>query len=163
MRRASPPRGAAEGQAADLAVTGVDRTLVDLALTTDRATAVSAAESAMRTGHLLGDLRAIARGRHGAAQISAWWPLADVRAATPLETRTRLPLVDAGLAPDEPQYPAVIDGEVIAVLDMSCIVRRVAVEADGREPHMARQQFNHDRRRLVRLQEAGDRGPLHLG
>jgi hypothetical protein len=137
-----------------IAVTNLDRTLVDLALTSDRVTAICAAESALRQGRTLGDLARIGAGRHGARRIEPWWALADVRFANPLETRVRLHLIDAGLPPDELQYEVRL-GDLVMYLDMAYLAQRVAVETDGQYPHLARRQFIWDRRKWTALREDG--------
>jgi very-short-patch-repair endonuclease len=78
-----------------------------------------------------------------------------VRSKTPLETRVRLPLIDNGLTPDALQYPITIEGILIAELDMAFLKEKVAVEADGRDPHSQPGQFVWDRRRLNQLQALG--------
>jgi hypothetical protein len=136
-------------------LTSIARTLVDLALTTDRPTAVCAAESALRQGHDLGDLRALMRGRRGSKRAARWWDDVDARAKTPIETRARLPLIDAGLAPDELQHKVVVDGGLTLEIDMAYKGARLAVETDGRDSHSDPRQFEWDRRRWILLQQAG--------
>ena len=136
-------------------LTSIARTLVDLALTTDRPTAVCAAESALRLGHDIGDLRSLMRGRRGSKRAAAWWDDVDARAKTPIETRARLPLIDAGLAPDELQHEIVVDTGLTLEVDMAYKAARLAVETDGRDSHSDPKQFAWDRRRWILLQQAG--------
>ena len=136
-------------------LTSIARTLVDLALTTDRVTAVCAAESALRLGHDIGDLRSLMRGRRGSKRARGWWGDVDPRAKTPIETRARLPLIDAGLAPDELQHEVVVDSGLTLTIDMAYKAPRLAVETDGRDAHSDPRQFAWDRRRWILLQQAG--------
>jgi hypothetical protein len=87
-----------------LRVTSVVRTATDLALHANRLDAVCFMESAMRLGASLDQLQHLASGRRGKRRPAPWWELADVRSENPLETRVRLHLIDADLAPDELQY-----------------------------------------------------------
>ena len=83
------------------------------------------------------------------------WSLADARAQTPIETRVRLPLVDAGIGPLVTQYAISQAGILIAEIDLALPHDAVAVEADGREDHEDERGFVWDRRRDVLLAEAG--------
>ncbi len=80
----------------------------------------------------------------------------DGRAESPLETRLRLLLGDAGLLPDETQWPVhhPATGEFIARLDFAWPTLRLGIEADGVGPHSEPQALLRDRRSqndLVRL------------
>ncbi|WP_462187506.1 endonuclease domain-containing protein [Frankia sp. CcWB2] len=88
-------------------VTTVERTLADLVLDSDRETAVSLLDAALRGGHLddVHRVRAAAARRWGTAERRGWFDLVDRRAESPLETRLRLLLTDAGLAPEQLQWP----------------------------------------------------------
>ena len=137
-----------------LLVTSIARTAVDIALMSDRETAVCVIESAMRRGVSLAEMKSLVVSRRGRRRLEEWWDLADARSANPLETRARLPLVDAGIPPDELQFPVDV-GELILYVDMAYKERKVAIETDGRDPHLARAQFVWDRRRWTLLREAG--------
>lgn len=140
---------------ATLPITSITRTLVDLALTTDRLTAVSTAEWAVQKGIDISVLSDLAEGRRGARRIQPWWDLVEPKSANRLETCARLLLTDAGLPPDAVQHPIYQDGRVVFVGDMAYIAQRVIVETDGRGPHTQPEQFVWDRRRLAALREAG--------
>jgi hypothetical protein len=137
-----------------LLVTSIARTAVDIALMSDRETAVCVIESAMRRGVSLAEMKSLVASRRGRRRLEEWWNLADARSANPLETRARLPLIDAGIPPDELQFPVDV-GELILYVDMAYKERKVAIETDGRDPHLARQQFIWDRRKWTLLRESG--------
>ncbi|UCN13763.1 hypothetical protein LFM56_12725 [Cellulomonas iranensis] len=116
--------------------------------------AVGVLDSAVRRGLVAPDLacvRALARGRRGAARLARWWELVDGRADSPLETRARLQCVDAGLAPDELQVPVRdADGRVVARGDLGWWTpegRLVVVEIDGAGPHATPAALYRDRER----------------
>ncbi len=103
-------------------VVGPDLALAQAVCELSREHAVSVLDSAIRLGLVAPDLervRALARGRRGAARLEAWWSLVDGRADSPLETRARLQCVDAGLAPHELQVPVLdVHGRVVARGDL---------------------------------------------
>jgi len=80
--------------------------------------------------------------------------LADARAESPQESRTRVLLVGAGFDV-VPQYE-VHDGggRWVARVDLALVALRIAVEYDGAW-HAGRDQFSRDRARLNRLTAAG--------
>ncbi|MBD7917559.1 hypothetical protein H9657_04600 [Cellulomonas sp. Sa3CUA2] len=99
----------------------------------------------------LGSVRALARGRRGAARAADWWPLVDGRAQSPLETRARLQCVDLGIPPDGIQV-AVHDprGRVVARGDLGWRLpdrRLLVVEIDGAGPHSTPAALFRDRAR----------------
>lgn len=81
--------------------------------------------------------------------------LADPRAESPMETRSRLVLVQRGLPRPELQYQ-VYDkfGEFVARLDMAYPLLKLGMEYDGRG-HLTAWQQQADARRLNRLEESG--------
>ncbi|KJE23140.1 Protein of unknown function (DUF559)/Domain of unknown function (DUF4095) [Frankia torreyi] len=87
-------------------VTTVERTLADLVLDSDRETAVSLLDAALHQGRVpdIGAVLRPAAGRRGVVARRHWFALADGRAESPLETRLRLLLLDAGLPPEELQW-----------------------------------------------------------
>ncbi len=90
----------------DIPVTTVERTLADLILDSDRETAVGLLDAALQRGRV-SDIDAVLRsaaGRRGVVARRNWFALADGRAESPLETRLRLLLLDAGLPPEELQW-----------------------------------------------------------
>lgn len=121
----------------------------------DREHAVAVLDSALQRGLLaesdLHRVRALARGRRGAARLADWWHLVDGRAQSPLETRARLQCVDAGIPPHDVQVP-VRDrtGRVVARGDLGWIRpdgRLLVVEIDGAGPHSTPAALYEDRRR----------------
>lgn len=122
-----------------LRVTSVARTLADCAGDGDRESFVSVVDSAINRERLrMDDLPALAE-RLRKSRCSAavdWLRLVDGRAESPSETRVRLVLTDAGLAPDDLQLLVLDDvGWPIARLDMAYRrgARRVGIEVDSGE------------------------------
>lgn len=118
-----------------LRVTTPQRTLRDVLVDTDRATAVCLLDSALNQGLVrAADLPALAAanaGRPGSARSRPWWTLADGRARSPLETRIRLVCVDGGVPPDAVRHPFHdARGRLVAVGALWWEDRRLLVEAD---------------------------------
>jgi REase_MTES_1575 len=132
-----------------LPATAPARTLADLVLRSDRETAVSLMDTWARLGAAsLADARAAAGRRPGAARTAAWWRLADERAESPLETRLRLLLTDAGLPPEELQWVVHDpDGHPAARLDLAWPSHGLDVEADGVAYHSSPDALYRDRAR----------------
>ncbi|WP_218617358.1 endonuclease domain-containing protein [Cryptosporangium aurantiacum] len=80
--------------------------------------------------------------------------LADARAESPQESRTRVQITLAGFPPPTPQHKVVVNGRVIARLDLAWPDAKVAVEYDGIW-HADAQQLRSDRARLNQLIDAG--------
>lgn len=123
-----------------LRVTTVPRTLQDLLTGVNRLSAVWACEAASRASLVTDrDLDALVlrcAGRPHAARGRRWRALVDPRSESPLESATRLVLHDAGLPAPEPQHVVRSpDGHPVARLDLAWPAARLAVEADGKEPH----------------------------
>jgi hypothetical protein len=91
------------------------RTVLDMVLNSRREVAVSALDSALNKKLLVPDdieeMRRRAFGRRGAEIAAGWWKLADSRAESPLETRTRLIVTDADMPPDELAPPRSPDAD----------------------------------------------------
>ncbi len=119
---------------AGIPVTSPARTLADLVLAAPhREAAVAEMDAALRSGAVpnLRAAREAAAGRRGFRPTQDWWPLADGRAESGLETRLRLMLVDAGLTPPQLQWPVRdASGQSIARLDLAWPEHRLDVEAD---------------------------------
>ncbi|KLL11993.1 hypothetical protein FrCorBMG51_07685 [Protofrankia coriariae] len=138
--------------------TSAPRTLVDMVLRRDRDDAVALMDAALRGGHLtdLTSARSLAFGRRGAAARSSWWRHADGRAESPLETRLRLLLTDAGVAPEQLQWQVRDDsGRVVARLDLAWPSRQLDVEADGTSVHGGPVALYRDRHRQNLLTTLG--------
>lgn len=134
------------------------RSCLDIAREPDLVRAVVALDIALRDRRVRHpELRAAAaelaaaRGSRAARTAVA---LADGRAESPPETRTRLVLARAGLHPT-PQY-VVRDAQhrFLARVDLAFVAQRLAVEYDGRW-HGDPVQLPRDRQRLTRLGAAG--------
>lgn len=134
------------GVLAGLPVTTALRTAFDLARRPPRAEAVVAVDALLH--HRVVDLPAL---REYAANRAGWpglpllrevLSLTDPRAESPMETRLRLLLLDAGLPPPAIQHD-VHDGtgRFVGRVDLAYPTRRVAIEYEGsppREPAQAR-------------------------
>ncbi|MEY9213497.1 hypothetical protein ABH917_002943 [Thermobifida halotolerans] len=137
-----------------LRVTTPQRTLRDVLLGVDRATAVCLLDSALHRGLVraseLPGLAAANAGRPGCTLSLLWWGLADGRARTPLETRIRLVCVDGGLPPDDLRHPFHdARGRLLAVGGLWWEDRRLLVEADERDPPGPVGALPYDRRRTA--------------
>lgn len=80
--------------------------------------------------------------------------LADGRAESPQESRTRVRLTLSGFPPPIPQYDVEAGGAFIARVDLAWPTARVAVEYDGGH-HADFRQLSNDRVRLNKLVDAG--------
>lgn len=141
-------------------ITTMRRTLRDVIATQDRDTAISLVDSALngqfvRGEHLLREVNAAGERRPDSRIRRSWWALTDGRAASPLETRVRLRCHDAGIPPDELQFPCHDDfGRLIAVVDLYFDAARALVECDGQESHQRPEALYRDRHRQNRLAQA---------
>ena len=136
-----------------------DRAVADLLRLLSLVEAVVVADAAQHDG--LSDLGALEgelevhRGLRGI--VGARWALAlsDPRAESPPESRLRVALRDAGLAP-VPQF-VVLDshGLFVARVDLALPEQRVAMEHDGQAVHDRAEAFVADRRRQNALVTAG--------
>lgn len=141
------------------ATTGV-RTAVDLARYRPLTEAVVALDALAHAGHCrleeVAELVPALRGQRGVRQLVMVLSLADPRSESPMETRTRILIVDAGLPRPEVQYE-VFDqwGRLIARLDLAYPECRLGLEYDGRLAHTELSAFNRDRERQNELLAAG--------
>ncbi|WP_241835185.1 endonuclease domain-containing protein [Pseudofrankia asymbiotica] len=142
-----------------LPTTNLSRTLADLVLAWERPEAVALLDAALHTRRLLAldGIRTEFFGRRGAASRYRWLREVDGRAESALESRVRLVLSDAGLPPEELQYP-IRDGfgTLVARVDMAWVSRQVCLEADGAAFHGAPildpKPLYYDRERQNQLQ-----------
>jgi hypothetical protein len=96
------------------------------------------------------------RRRRGVVRLREMVALADGRAESARESRTRLAIHDAGLPTPEPQFRVVHHGVEIFRLDLGYPKHRVAVEYDGEEFHdVTDEQRDADRDRREWLSEHG--------
>ena len=94
-------------------------------------------------------------GLRGVVQARRVLELADPRAESPPETRLRLALRRAGLAP-VPQFVVLdADGRFVSRVDLALPEQRVAIEHDGQAVHERPTVFTADRRRQNALVAAG--------
>jgi very-short-patch-repair endonuclease len=130
-------------------VTSPARTLADLVLSMARDDAVALVDAALFTRAVADteEIRDAATGLHGYRRVDSWWSLVDGLAESPLETRLRLVLTDAGFAPEELQHTVRMDGRPFARLDLAWPSRRVCLEADGRDVHSQPDALYRDRHR----------------
>ena len=142
----------------EVAVTSVERTLVDLSRRLPPDEGVAAADSALRQGMIsTEDLRAAllgCRGR-GAAGPRAISLLMDARSESVLESLTRTLLVLGGLRPVLQFVIRDQAGRFIARVDFCWPEQRLVVEADGFAFHADRAAYRHDRDRLNQLERLG--------
>jgi hypothetical protein len=138
-----------------LRLTTLQRTLADAALDLPRTHALCLLDSALSSGKATADdlvgIGAECAGRPGVRRLRELLPLADGRAQSPLETRIRLLCIDAGMPPDDLQYP-VRDkwGHLLGLGDLAWWrgrARPLVVEADGVEPHSLPAALFRDRHR----------------
>jgi very-short-patch-repair endonuclease len=144
---------------ARMRVTSVGRTLADLLLAagSGRDNAVSMLDAAIRDGSII-DLAGVSHAlgsRPGSVRTLPWLRLVDGRSESPLETRLRLLLNDAGLPPEELQWPVVVGGRRVARLDLAWPSRMVCAEADGAAFHGDPHALYQDRHRQNLLVAAG--------
>lgn len=142
----------------DLPVTTPTRTAIDLARTENLTDAVIALDALLLRGVVTkADVAAYARAStlHGIRRVRRALDLAAIGAESPMETRTRLTIVLAGLPPPVPQFK-VFDatGSFIARLDLAFPDAKVGIEYDG-DHHRDRFVFTRDAWRLNRLRLAG--------
>ncbi len=144
--------------ASGIPTTSPTRTLADMVLRSERADAVALMDATLHAGHIadLAVARSLVFGRRGAAARSGWWQRADSRAESPLETRLRLLLADAGLAPEQLQWPVRnTAGRIVARLDLAWPSLRLDVEADGGVVHADPHALYRDRHRQNMLTTLG--------
>ncbi|NYH53909.1 MULTISPECIES: hypothetical protein [Nocardiopsis] len=138
-------------------LTDPGRSLRDTLLCVDRDTAVCLMDSCLNQGLVTGEdterLERANRGRRGCVQVRGWWPLADGRAQSALETRVRLVCADGGLPPTELQRRFTDrHGRLIGIVDFWWEHLRLIGEADGIGPHSTPQALARDRERQNALQ-----------
>ena len=119
-----------------LRVTRAARTLVDCAREWDLESSVIAMDRALLMQRTTpAQLRAALVEQHqwrGTPMAQRAMALADGRAESPLETKGRLRLIGAGLAPTELQVEISVGGRLVAVADAWYEDAAVVVEFDGR-------------------------------
>jgi len=138
-------------------VTSAVRTAWDLAAWEPLGTAVAALDAMVRSGTLTtGALHAAAAagtGRKGVVRVRRAVRLVDPRAESAPESRVRVALVMAGLAP-VPQHEVRSGGRFLGRVDLAFPAARVAVEYEGAH-HFEGSQIVRDDARIARLEAAG--------
>ncbi len=140
-------------------VTGVERTVADLArvLPTDRA--VVAADSAVRLGLVTGPqllTRLGSASGRGARGVRLVGDLLDPLSGSVLESLLRVLLIQAGLPKPLSQIEIRSEfGRLIARVDLCWPDRRLVVEADGFAFHSDRTAYRRDRQRMNELARQG--------
>ncbi|MEU8240225.1 DUF559 domain-containing protein [Actinoplanes missouriensis] len=144
--------------AGGLPVTTVERTAFDLGRRLPRTEAVVVLDALLHRGLDPGDVSALIRQRPrwpGIARLEGALRLADGRAESPMETRLRLLVGDAGLPSPRPQCEIRDQrGKLIGRVDLGWPVARLAVEYEG-DHHRDRDQFRRDLARANALRLAG--------
>jgi very-short-patch-repair endonuclease len=92
-------------------------------------------------------------GRFGAARVRKAVPLVDPRAESAPESRVRVALALAGLAP-EPQYEVRVGARFLARVDFAWPAAKVALEYEGAY-HFEDGQIVRDDERIAELRAAG--------
>jgi very-short-patch-repair endonuclease len=143
---------------AGLPVTTSERTAFDLGRRASRSQALVAVDALLHRKVLrIEDLRSIARERlgwPGAAQLAEVLRLSEPLSESPMETRLRLQLLDAGLPTPQAQFEVRDGSRLIARVDLAWPDLRLAAEYEG-DHHREQTQFRRDIARLNALRTAG--------
>ncbi|HEY7176390.1 MAG TPA: hypothetical protein VH442_15865, partial [Micromonosporaceae bacterium] len=140
-----------------LVLTSPERTTLDVIRRSGRADGVVLLDAMLRrrivTVPGLRDASATWLGRRGGLRIMEALRLAEPLSESPMETRSRLVLVDGGLPRPVAQYVVRdSDGRFVARLDLAYPLHRVGLEYEG-DHHRERVTFRRDIARLNRLTE----------
>lgn len=144
----------------EVVVTTPLRTALDLGCCLSRPAGLAALDMFMRRhGVTRAELEASLpryRGRRGVVRLRELVALADERAESPAESRTRLAIHDAGLPAPKPQHWVHSHGVPVFRLDLAYPLHRVTVEYDGEEWHDRRpEQRDADEARRQWLRDRG--------
>jgi hypothetical protein len=135
------------------------RTALDLGCVLPRREAVAAMDALMRAhGFTRADMvRLLARyrRRRGVVQLRQLVPIVDPRAESPMESWTRVEMLDHGLPSPTPQFWVMVDGIPTYRLDLAYPHARIAIEYDGQEFHSGPADRERDRTRRTWLREHG--------
>lgn len=135
------------------------RAVADLLRRLPRVEAVVVADAVQHAG--LADADTLSRelaqhaGLRGVRRAVQALELSDRRAESPPETRVRLALVQAGLAPVPQHVVRDERGRELARVDLAFPAQRIAIEYDGRAVHEREDVFARDRQRQNDLVRAG--------
>lgn len=143
----------------DILVTSPLRTSLDLGCELRRRDALATLDWFLRlrlvTRKMLIDSLPRFTGRRGVIQLRELVALADGRAESPGESRTRLALVDAGLPIPELQWTVSWRGRDLYRLDLAYPKHRVCLEYDGEAFHDSLEDQAHDEARRQWLRDHG--------
>jgi hypothetical protein len=95
------------------------------------------------------------KGRRGIVAVRDLLPLADARAESPMESESRLMMIDGGLPLPHLQYEVIDGNGERRRLDFAWPEFRVAAEYDGMEWHSGPEAMRRDRRRASALLDVG--------
>ena len=135
-------------------------TAVEVARSLSRPRALATLDAALRSGVCTeSDLRNAVlhqAGRRGIAAVRPLVDIADGRAQSPMESETRLVLLDAGLLGLEPQYPVLDDSGMPRFhVDLAYPDAKIAIEYDGDDYHGGPLAVRRDKARIAWLQDHG--------
>ncbi|GAA3395852.1 DUF559 domain-containing protein [Cryptosporangium minutisporangium] len=130
------------------------RTAWEIAREPDLVEAVVAIDVLLRHRHVRPAQLAELAAAHPYSRAARAIGLADGRAESPQESRTRVRLVLAGLPPPVPQFEVWAGGTFLGRVDFAWPEHRVVLEYDGFW-HAEKRQFLRDRRRLNGLVSDG--------
>jgi hypothetical protein len=145
--------------AGDRPATSPAWTAVEVARAQRRPRALATLDAALRSGTCSrGELWRAAieqAGRRGIVAVRELLPLADARAESPMESETRLAIIDSALPMPELQHELVDGNGELRRLDFAWPEHRVALEYDGIDWHSDPDALRRDRRRQQALQDIG--------
>ncbi len=132
-------------------------TAIEVARSLRRPRALATLDAALRSGTCdrVELTRALAKqaGRRGVVAVRELLPLADPRAESPMESESRLVMIDGGLPIPELQYE-IIDGDgQLRRLDFAWPDVRVAAEYDGMDWHSGAAAMLANRKRTSALMD----------
>jgi hypothetical protein len=134
-------------------------TAIEVARALSRPRALATLDAALRSGTCTPDQLEYAverqSGRRGIATVRDLLGLASPLPESPMESETRLIMIDGGLPPPVLQYELVDLQGYTWRLDFAWPELRVGAEYDGVDWHSGPDAFLRDRRRLAALQELG--------
>lgn len=93
--------------------------------------------------------------RRGVATLREALPLVRTRSRSSKETETRLVLLAAGLPEPSLNWPVVVEGKVVALVDLAYPERKVGFEYEGEQHLTDPQQWARDIRRYEMLTDLG--------
>lgn len=145
---------------AGLLVTSPARTATDLARLLRRPDALASLDAMLRlpglTKDAVGEVLARFAKHRGIVQGRELLDLADPRAESPQESRTRLRCIDAGFPAPEPQIEVFDElGLFLGRLDMGWLEWLRAMEFDGHDYHSTHDQIRHDDLRREAIERLG--------